>query len=78
MQKYGVTYVYRLYKSKTRLYLLNVFGKEIFHPCTLSRDTQHQKGPQIHSFSATTLHFGVLLKFKKQEFPNLYMYKQCQ
>lgn len=43
MQKYGATYVYRLYKSKIRLYLLNVFGKEIFRPCTLYRDIQRQK-----------------------------------
>jgi len=50
MQRYDVTYVYRSYKSKIRLYLLNVFGKEFFYPCTLSRDTQRQKDPQIHGF----------------------------
>ena len=46
MQKHDVTYMYKLYKSKIRLYLLNVFGKEIFRPCTLSRDTPRQKGPK--------------------------------
>lgn len=78
MQKYGATYVYRLYIAKIWLYLRNVFGKGIFRPCTLSRDIQRQKDPQFHGFSAITLHFGVFLKFKKQEFSNLYMYKQCQ
>ena len=78
IQKYGVTYMHMLNKSKIRLHLLNVFGKEIFRPCTLSRDTQRQRDPQIHGFSAITLHFGSIGEFKKQEFPNLYIYKQCQ
>ena len=43
MQKYGATYVYRLYIAKIWLYLRNVFGKGIFRPCTLSRDAQRQK-----------------------------------
>jgi len=77
MQKHDVTYMRKLYKSKIQPHLLNFFGKEIFRPCTLYRDTQRQKGPQIHGFSAVTLHFGVFLKFKKQEFLNLYMYKRC-
>lgn len=75
MQKYDVTYVYRLYKSKIRLYLLNVLVKD-FSPMHTVPRYPASKRPQNHGFLAITLHFGVFLKFKRQKLPNLCMYKQ--
>ena len=47
MQKYDVTYVYRLYKSKIRLYLLNVLVKDFFAHAHCPEISSVKKTPKI-------------------------------
>lgn len=59
MQKYDVTYVYRLYKSKIRLYLLNVLVKDFFAHAHCPEIPSVKKTPKSRFFSYNSAFWGL-------------------